>query len=129
MKKNVTSITNPDDLDKALKHTSPFTWISLGIVAALLMAFFAWSLIYKIAIKITGIANVNSNEITLHVEESRLNELAVGQKVYINDKNGEILSIKDDGQPVVSNMNLEDGEYTYSIVLKEVHPFEFLIGK
>lgn len=129
MKKNVTSITNPDDLDKALKHTSPFTWISLGIVAALLMAFFAWSLIYKIAIKITGIANANSNEITLHVEESRLNELAVGQKVYINDKNGEILSIKDDGQPVVSNMNLEDGEYTYSIVLKEVHPFEFLIGK
>lgn len=129
MKKNVTSITNPDDLDKVLKHTSPFTWISLGIVAALLMAFFAWSLIYKIAIKITGIANVNSNEITLHVEESRLNELAVGQKVYINDKNGEILSIKDDGQPVVSNMNLEDGEYTYSIVLKEVHPFEFLIGK
>ena len=129
MKKNVTSITNPDDLDKVLKNTSPFTWISLGIVAALLMAFFAWSLIYKIAIKITGIANVNSNEITLHVEESRLNELAVGQKVYINDKNGEILSIKDDGQPVVSNMNLEDGEYTYSIVLKEVHPFEFLIGK
>ena len=123
MKKNVTSITNPDDLDKVLKHTSPFTWISLGLVAALLMAFFAWSLIYKIAIKITGIANVNSNEITLHVEESRLNELAVGQKVYINDKNGEILSIKDDGQPVVSNMNLEDGEYTYSIVLKEVHPF------
>lgn len=129
MKKNVTNITNPDDLDKVLKHTSPFTWISLGIVAALLMTFFAWSLIYKIAIKITGIANVNSNEITLHVEESRLNELAVGQKVYINDKNGEILSIKDDGQPVVSNMNLEDGEYTYFIVLKEVHPFEFLIGK
>ncbi len=129
MKKNVTSITNPDDLDKVLKHTSPFTWVSLGIVAALLIAFFAWSLIYKIAIKITGIANVNSNEITLHIEESRLNELAVGQKVYINDKNGEILSIKDDGQPVVSNMNLEDGEYTYSIVLKEIHPFEFLIGK
>ena len=129
MKKNVTSITNPDDLDKVLKHTSPFTWVSLGIVAALLIAFFAWSLIYKIAIKITGIANVNSNEITLHIEESRLNELAVGQKVYINDKNGEILSIKDDGQPVVSNMNLEDGEYTHSIVLKEIHPFEFLIGK
>lgn len=129
MKKNVTSITNPDDLDKVLKHTSPFTWVSLGIVAALLITFFAWSLIYKIAIKITGIANVNSNEITLHIEESRLNELAVGQKVYINDKNGEILSIKDDGQPVVSNMNLEDGEYTYSIVLKEIHPFEFLIGK
>ena len=129
MKKNVTSITNPDDLDKVLKHTSPFTWVSLGIVAALLIAFFACSLIYKIAIKITGIANVNSNEITLHIEESRLNELAVGQKVYINDKNGEILSIKDDGQPVVSNMNLEDGEYTHSIVLKEIHPFEFLIGK
>ena len=129
MKKNVTSITNPDDLDKVLKHTSPFTWVSLGIVAALLIAFFAWSLIYKIAIKITGIANVNSNEIILHIEESRLNKLAVGQKVYINDKNGEILSIKDDGQPVVSNMNLEDGEYTYSIVLKEIHPFEFLIGK
>ena len=129
MKKSVTNIANPDDLDKALKHTSPLTWISLGIVGALLIAFFAWSLIYKIAIKISGIANLYNNEVTLHIEKSHLNELAIGQKVYINDKEGEILSIRNDGQPVVSKMNLEDGEYTYYIVVKEVHPFDFLIGK
>ena len=129
MKKSVTNITNPNDLDKALKHTSPMTWISLGVVVALLISFLVWSLIYKIAIKITGTANVNNNEVTLHVEESHLNDLAIGQKVFIKDKEGEILSIKDDGQPVISNMVLEDGEYTYSIVLREVRPFDFLIGK
>ena len=129
MKKSITNITNPDDLDKVLKHTSPMTWITLGIVAALLISFFVWSLIYKVAIKITGIANINNSEVTLHVEESHLTELVVGQKVYIKDKEGEILSIKDDGQPVVSNMTLDDGEYTYYIVVKEVHPFDFLTGK
>lgn len=129
MKKSITSITNPDDLDKALKRTSPMTWISLGVVAALLISFFVWSLVYKIAIKITGTANVNNSEVTLHVEESHLDEIAVGQKVFIKDKEGEILSLKDDGQPVVSNMTLEDGEYTYFLVLKEVRPFDFLIGK
>ena len=49
--------------------------------------------------------------------------------IYTASKEGEILSIKDDGQPVISNMVLEDGEYTYSIVLREVRPFDFLIGK
>lgn len=129
MKKSVANITNPDDLDKVLKHTSPITWITLGIVTALLASFFIWSLIYKITIKITGIANVYSNEVTLHIEESHLNELVVGQKVYIKDKEGEILSIKDDGQPIVSNMNLADGEYTYSLIIKETKPFDYLIGK
>ena len=129
MRKNVANIANPDDLDKALKHTSPFTWIALGIVAALLISFFVWSLIYKMAIKITGIANINSNEVTLNVSESHLSELVIGQKVHIKDKEGEILSIKDDGQPVVSSITLADGEYTYYIVIKEIHPFEFLIGK
>ena len=129
MKKSVSNITNPDDLDKALKHTSLVTWISLGIVAALLASFFVWSLIYKVAIKISGIANVNSGLVTLNVEQSHLSELAVGQKVYIDNKEGEITSIKDDGQPLVSNFTLEDGEYNYYIVVKEVHPFDFLIGK
>lgn len=129
MKKSVTNITNPEDLDKALKHTSLMTWISLGIVAALLVSFFVWSLLYKIAIKITGIANINSNEVTLHVEKSHLSELMVGQKVFIKDQEGEILSIKVDGQPTVSKMTLADGEYPYYIVIKQVRPFDFLIGK
>ena len=129
MKKSVKNITNPDDLDKVLKHTSFSTWIALGCVAAILIAFFVWSLVFKIAIKITGVANVSNNEVALYIEESRLTELKVGQKVFIKDKEGEIISIKDDGQPVVSSFILEDGEYTYSILIKEVHPFDFLVGK
>ena len=129
MKKSVANITNPDELDKALKHSSPMTWITLGVVIALLASFFVWSLIFKIAIKISGIANIANSEVTLYVEESHLYELAVGQKVYIQDVEGEIVSLKDDGQPVVSNMSLANGEYTYYIVVKEVHPFDFLIGK
>lgn len=129
MKKSVTSITNPDDLDKALKHTSLMTWIILGIASVLIVSFFVWSLVFKIPIKISGVANISSGEVTLNVDKSHLNDLMIGQKVFIGDKEGEILFINDDGQPIVSSIALKDGEYTYYIVIKEVHPFDFLIGK
>ena len=124
--KNV-GITNPDELNKHLQYTSISTWIILGAVILSLAGLFTWSFVYKIQEKITGKASISSGAVTLTIEESQKPRLAVGQKVYIADKVGEIESI-DDGNPVVSLFDLEDGSnYTFTIVVKEMRPIDFLI--
>ena len=121
------SFSNPDEFNKHLQYTSVTTWVILGIVILSLAALFTWSFVYKIQVKITGKAVISSGEATLVVEQSQKSQLAVGQKVYIADKVGEILSIQD-GNPIVSLFELEDNEYTYTIVVKELKPIEFLIS-
>ena len=126
-KKEKIGISNPDELNKHLQYTSITTWIVLGAVILSLAGFFTWSFVYKIQEKITGKAAISSGAVSLTIEESQKPLLAAGQKVYIADKVGEILSIND-GNPVVSLFDLEDGSnYTYTIVVKEMRPIDFLI--
>lgn len=129
MKKEQTSVSNPDELNKYLQRSSFVVWLILGIVASILIAFFVWSMIYKVKVKISGLADISGGEVTLHVEEKSLNQLEVGQKVYIQNQELEISSFDDNKQPIVTKSTLEDGEYPYYIVIKEAKPIEFLIGK
>ena len=126
MKHEDISINNPDDLNKHLQHSSVVTWVILISVIALLIAFFAWSLIYKLKIKITGTATVTSGEASLHIEETKLDQLKEGQKVYISSKEG-LLSFNSSNETVVSSISLDDGTYNCYIVIKEMRPFDFLI--
>lgn len=125
MKKEKVKISNPDDLNKNLSYNSPVTWIVLGSVILALVAFFAWSVIYKIPIKLAGTAKVEGGTVSLNVAESKLKDLHVGQKVYISGGEGTISAFDNEKQPVVSGFALPDGDYDYYIVLKELKPIEF----
>ena len=130
MKKKNKTITNPDELNKSLSYSSPITWITLSTVIILLIGFFVWSFIYKIQIKVSGLATINSGNVTLHVDDSDLSSLKQGQYVYISGQKGEILSINEsDKQPVVSSFSLDDGEYNYYIVIEEKKPIDFWFDK
>ena len=130
MKNDEVSVSSPDELDKYLKHSSPITWIILGITIAIMLAFFIWSFVYKIPIKLSGAATVKSGLATLVVEEKSKDKLEIGQKVYILDQEG-IISFNDNNEPVVLNLSLGDGNYTYrtDIVIEEIHPIDFLFNK
>ena len=120
------NFSNPDEFNKSLQYTSVTTWVILGTAIMALSALFAWASIYKIKEKITGKAVISSGEVTLDVKESQKSRLAVGQKVYIADKVGQILSFND-GDPVISSFDLADNEYTYTVVINEFRPIDFLI--
>lgn len=128
MKRKAKSITNPDELNKNLQYSSPVAWIVLTSAVLLLAGFFVWASIYQIQIKVTGTANVLAGQVSLVVEEASLKKLEVGQKVYISGLEGEIVSFNEN-QPVVSDFALDDGDYAYSIVIKEVKPIDFLFFK
>ena len=128
MKKKQVSITNPEELNKNLQYSSPLTWVMLSGVILLIIGFFVWSIVYKIEYKIEGLANIVSGAATLNVTPSSLNKLKVDQKVYISGLEGVIVSFDEDKQPVVTNFDLEDGEYPYYIEIY-ISPVEFLIDK
>ena len=128
MKRKAKSITNPDELNKRLQYSSPIAWIVLTSAVFLLAGFFVWASICQIQVKVTGTANILAGQVSLVIEEASLKQLEVGQKVYISGLEGEILSFNDN-QPVVSDFSLDDGDYAYCIVIKEVKPIDFLFFK
>ena len=128
MKRKAKSITNPDELNKNLQYSSPIAWIVLTSTVLLLAGFFVWASICQIQIKVTGTANVLAGHVSLAVEKASLKKLEVGQKVYISGLEGEIVSFIEN-RPVVSDFALDDGDYAYRIVIKEVKPIDFLFFK
>ena len=126
MKKPAPSISNPDELNKRLQRTSPLAWISLAVCVLAMTGFLAWSFLYRFQDKIVGSAHIDNGQATLVVDASKKNKLAVGQKVYIAEQVGEIVSLSNDNL-VVSSFSLPNGDYTYTIV-REVRPVDFLIG-
>ena len=128
MKKATPAISNPDELNKHLQRTSPVTWIVLGSVIALLLSFFAWSFLAKLPIRVMGSATLSNGEASLHVEESDLKKLAVGQKVVMEGKEGVIESYQGE-TPKLSAFDLADGEYACYVVIQEKRPIEFFWDK
>ena len=129
MKKENVAIASPDALNKHLQHSSPLTWVTLGSVIAIILGFFVWSGIYKLPIKLSGLASVANGQASLTVEEKAKEKLEVGTKVYILDQVGE-LSFDEEGDPIVLNLNLGDGQYTYrtDIVIAEMRPIQYLFN-
>ena len=124
-KKVVNKVTTPEDLNKSLKSTHPITWVVLTSVLLCLVAFFVWSILAEIEYKIKGTATLVGGEATLNIEEKNLSKLKVGQKVVISSKEGKIEEIKEDGYPIVSNFELNDGDYEYYIVIKTIKPIDY----
>ena len=124
MKRKPKTINSPDELSKTLSYSSPATWITLISVILLLAGFFVWSFVYKIKVKVSGTATITSGSVTLRVDEKDLGSLKEGQKVYISGIEGQIVSFNDN-QPVVSSFQLNDGDYSYYIVVKEMKPIDF----
>ncbi|MCR5491267.1 MAG: hypothetical protein K6F32_03970 [Bacilli bacterium] len=127
MSKKKKRITNPDELSKTLSYSSPATWVVLISVVIALAGFLVWSFVYTIQVKVTGTATLSGGVATLRVKDSDLKSLKEGQKVYISDLEGEIVSFTDN-QPVVSSFDLNDGEYSYYVVVDEIKPIEFWVS-
>ena len=128
MKKKIKNISNPDELNKYLQHTSPLTWLVLMLSIVALAGVFVWSYIYKLKIKLVGDATIKSGEVSLTIDDADLGKLSVGQTVYILEEEGKILSFTEEGVPVLTHFDLADGDYEYT-VLYEKRPIDFLIGK
>ncbi len=126
MKKENFNISSPDDLNKHLQRSSPVTWIILGVVVLMVIGFFTWSIIYRIKVKVSGYAKVISGVASLNVDSNSLSKIKAGQVVHISSEEG-FLSFDEEKKPIVSGLTLNNGDYTYYIIVQELRPFDFLI--
>ena len=74
----------------------------------------------------SSIKKRNSSASKLGKVNAKLND-SLENSSNISKIEGEILSFNE-GEPVVSEFDLEDGEYDYYVVLKEIRPIDFLMG-
>ena len=125
MKKNAPTISNPDELNHHLQHTSLGTWVVFGVVVALLAGLFAWGFFGTLTLKITGMASVVDGQASLVVSSIDRAKLAQGQKVYILQQEGEITSLSKE-KPLAASFALVDGEYPFTVVLRVIHPIELM---
>lgn len=128
MKKENQNISNPDELNKILQKTNPIVWVTLGVVLLVLILLFAWSIVTTLEVRVHGNANVKSQVATVYVEETETSNVEIGDKIYISDKDCEIVNAESDGHYTSSAIQLDDGEYDAYIVVKEIRPIEFLLG-
>ena len=117
-------ITSPEDLNRYLHPTNPITWILLGIIILCLIGLFVWAFTAKISYKISGTVEIVNKEASINIDEKYLNDIKVGQKIYIMEIEGEVLSI-DDNKVVISSFDLADGNYDYFLILKTIRPIDF----
>ena len=94
------------------------------MVILVLAGFFVWAMVYKITFKLKFVATVESGEISLVIDESRLENVKVGQTVYIGNQKGEIKTVENDNVEF-TEFTLADGVYDGYIVLKEVRPIDY----
>ena len=126
-KKESVNISSPDDLNKHLQHSSPVTWVILGVVVLMIIGFFTWSIVYRIKVKVTGQAIVSGGVASLKVDSNSLSKIKAGQVVHISSQEG-LLSFNEEKAPIVTGLTLSDGDnYTYYIIVQELRPFDFLV--
>lgn len=123
------NISGPEELDKILKRTNPVVWIVLGVHILLLLNFFLWTIFATIEQKVEMTAVVSDRSVAIYSEEESVKSIAAGQKVYIEDEAGTVLSVEDDGTVLISDMPLKDGAYKCKIIIREIKPVEFLMNK
>ena len=84
----------------------------------------------RLPAKLSGSATVTDGVATLRYKASDAKDIKVGQKVTINGKEAEILTVfKDTNTAQTTSFELENGDYTYYVVVKEIRPLDFLLGK
>ena len=125
-RKEKANVSSPEQLDKYLRSTKPITWIILFSIVFSLVGFFIWASVAKITYKITGTAHIRGGETTLIIKEERKFELKAGQIIHIADQERTITEVKD-GYPIFLPFALEDNDYQYYIVTKQIRPIEYLI--
>ena len=129
-KEAMNRITSPDQLNDHLRVTRPSVWIVLAAVILLLVGLFVWANIGDLETRANVRIMVQSGEARVIGDGQAVN-IEKGMTVRFKDSDAEAAVEKAgrtaDGYLVgVFRTDMDDGEYTGTIVLDSVKPISFL---
>jgi len=115
-------ISSPEQLDKALRVTSPMTWLVLTVATALAVIAIVWSIVGSIPITVTanGIVSSPTSTNALFMSESgTVVSVSVyeGREIHIQDEilkyrvgDGEVKTLYSDQTGVLSHLGVKTGD-------------------
>ena len=127
-KKTLERISSPEQLKDYLRVTNPGIWIVLAVVILLLGGLFAWSMIGTL--ETTAQAKVIVKDKQAQVIPVGSEKLEEGMSLRVGSEEYEIAATETDKYGRVTGkagVTLPDGSYDGTVVVDQVHPFDFLL--
>ena len=131
-KESLDRLSEPDRLTDYLRVTKPAVWLLLGAILALLAGFLCWCLFGNIEITAYGNAVVSQGQAMIAPENNEKYRLEKGMEVLIDGKTIEITDTVQDifGHSVGrAHVDVTDGTYPVSIIVRTARPFELSFGR
>lgn len=150
-KEAIDSTSTPYDIKDYIRIANPSTWIILFAIILFLVGVLCWGYFGRLYSFFSSPAIVQNHQITSIVSDEYYNNVQVGTKIFVDDKQGEILE-KDPVPQNVANLlkaynlntseydpsekyyvikgriDTSDGSYKAQIVTSEHQPIEFLFN-
>ena len=153
--KNLERISNPDNLDDYIRVSNPAMWIALVAVLLLLVAAIVWGICGTITESTPSLLIVDDGKAQCYIDETRAAQLQSGDEIVFQDASGMVTSvasapvpidqaIEETDEPLVAfqkalgdtewlshaaaSIDLPDGTYEATVVLKVYAPFALFFG-
>ncbi|MDO5328777.1 MAG: hypothetical protein Q4E88_01580 [Coriobacteriia bacterium] len=150
-KEAIDSVSTPYDINDYIRIAQPSTWIILFAIILFLVGALCWGYFGRLYSYFTSPAVVEDNQITSVISDDYYNNVQIGTKIVVDDKQGEISEkspIPETATELLAKYNLNssvidpndkyyivkghidtsDGSYQAQIVTKEHKPIEFLFN-
>ncbi len=150
-KKSIEKVSSPEQLNEYIRVSNPGVWMVLAAIVILLIGVCIWGVLGHLDTTVTTVAVVKESEITVYVKEADIEQIQVGMKVMIDNKECVITDIAAQPVTVSDNLseyalhvgNLKNGEWVYpiavngesdkgiysaDIVVESISPMSFVIN-
>ena len=74
-KKSLQKVSSPEQLDAYIRVSTPGIWMLLAAIAALLVGVCVWGILGRLDTKISTVAVVRDNQITVYVAEANIQDV------------------------------------------------------
>lgn len=127
--KSLKRISSPEELDRYVRISKPGTWIVLLVILVLLTSFIIWSIFGRLTTTISVDVQIENNNSEILVSDDVVESILPGMKVLYDDKTvGTVSMVDENGNIVLSPLDLEDGTYQMDIVVEEISPIYFILN-
>lgn len=121
-KKSLEKLEQNDNLNEYVKVVHPAIWISLSIIAAILVGYILWGFLGRIEIKVVGVGEVKDNELANYIKKEYFDRVKINQTIKFEGKTCKITTINPDpikvtpetfSEYLINLGGLTIGEYVY----------------
>ncbi len=130
-KKSLDKISEPDQLTDYLRVSKPVVWLLLAAILIALAGLLSWSFIGTVNVTAKGSAVLSNGQAMVMLADNEKYQLKEDMKFTLDGQEETLTRIEYNNfkMPVgYAEVSAQDGEYSVSVVVKSLRPYELLFG-